>query len=172
MLKPPFALLIIPLGLTYLAARQISSAAPLTAPVALALAAFLLLNQVRFGSPWEFSQAWQAGAFIDGAFGSLFPGRCGYLIVAPAILAAFAAWPRFFRAHPRAAVVLASGIRTRWLPLCSGLLGAREADECQSDLTHSSAIERLCILPTRRPKVRSIGRHQVFIPATPTSING
>jgi len=86
------------------------SAAPLTAPVALALAAFLLLNQVRFGSPWEFSQAWQAGAFIDGAFGSLFPGRCGYLIVAPAILAAFAAWPCFFRAHPRDAVVLASGI--------------------------------------------------------------
>jgi hypothetical protein len=110
MVKSPFALLIVPLCLMYLAARDFVAAALLTAPVAVSLTAYLMLNDFMFGSPLTAAQPWLPGSFVDGALGSLFSGKYGIVIVAPAILAAFAAWPYFFRTHPRDAIVLASGI--------------------------------------------------------------
>jgi hypothetical protein len=110
LLKPPFALLILPLIAMYVVAGDRPSAARLVAPVAAALAAYLALNHYMFGAPWTVAQEWWRGSLIRGAVGSLVHIKYGFLIVAPAAIAAFMAWPAFFRAHPRDATVLAAGI--------------------------------------------------------------
>src|SRR5262249_51600243 len=43
----------------------------------------------------------------------------GYLIIAPAIIVAFAAWPHFFRAYPRDATVLMSAIGLQFVLFAS-----------------------------------------------------
>src|SRR5262249_47791799 len=77
---------------------------------ALALAVYLLMNQSMFGSPFAISLPWIPGSFVEGAWGLLFSPTYGHMIVAPALVAAFLAWPRFFRCFPRDAIVLAVGI--------------------------------------------------------------
>ena len=110
LMKPPFALLIIPLFLMYFFERKFTSAALIFLPALASLVAILLLNAIMFGSPWRTVQEWEQGSFLRGAVGMLFSLRFGYLIIAPAIVVAFAAWPRFLRAHPRDATVLMSAI--------------------------------------------------------------
>ena len=53
LMKPPFALLIIPLFLMYFLKRRFTSAALLVLPAVASLTAFLWLNDVMFGSPWR-----------------------------------------------------------------------------------------------------------------------
>ena len=110
LMKPPFALLIIPLSLMYLAGRNFRSATALLLPALVSFATILFLNDAMFGSPLIFSQEWEQGSFFPGMMGILFSLQYGYLIIAPAIVVAVAAWPRLFRTHPRDAVVLASAI--------------------------------------------------------------
>jgi hypothetical protein len=110
LMKPPFALLIIPLFSMYVVERQFSSAAVLVLPAVASLATFLWLDFIMFGSPWRTGLEWQQGSFLRGASGAVFSLNYGYLIIAPAITIAIAAWPCFFRAYPRDAIVLMSGI--------------------------------------------------------------
>jgi hypothetical protein len=110
LMKPPFALLIIPLFLMYFFGRKFTSAALLVLPALASLGVFLLLNAIMFGSPWRTGLEWEQGSFLRGAAGTLFSLDFGYLIIAPAVIIAFAAWPRFFRAYPRDATVLMSAI--------------------------------------------------------------
>jgi hypothetical protein len=99
LMKPPFALLMIPLFLMYVVRRDLKAAALLALPALVALAVILWLNDFMFGSPWRPSVEWQQGSVLVGATGVLFSLRYGYLITAPAIIVAFAAWPTFFRAY-------------------------------------------------------------------------
>jgi hypothetical protein len=110
LMKPLFALLGVPLGLMYLAARNFRAVELLALPAVFALTAYLGLNVAMFGAPLRTSLPWEQGSFIDGVTGVLFSLRYGYLITTPAIIAALAAWPAFFRAHRRDAIVLAAGI--------------------------------------------------------------
>jgi hypothetical protein len=110
LMKPPFGLLIIPLFSMYVVERKFKSAAVLVLPAVLSLATFSWLDFIMFGSPWRTGLVWQQGSFLRGAAGTLFSLNYGYLIVAPAITIAFAAWPRFFRAYPRDATVLMSAV--------------------------------------------------------------
>lgn len=110
MMKPPFALLVIPLALMYVAARDLRSAAWLILPTVIAFVAILWLNDLLFGAPWRSSQAWRSGSFITGATGVLFSLKYGYLITTPAIIAALAAWPAFMRAHRADAIVVAAAV--------------------------------------------------------------
>ena len=110
LMKPPFALLIVPLFLMYVVRRDPKSAPLLILPALVFLAAILWLDDFMFGSPWRASQDWLQGSVLAGASGMLFSPKFGYLITAPAIIVAFVAWPRFFRAHTSDAAVLASGI--------------------------------------------------------------
>jgi hypothetical protein len=110
LMKPPFALLIIPLWVMYCVERKFASAALLALPALASLTAVLWLNFIMFGSPWRPAQEWDQGSFLEGAAWTLFSLKTGYLIIAPAIIVAFAAWPAFVRAYPRDAMVLISGI--------------------------------------------------------------
>ena len=47
-----------------------------------------------FGSPWRVAQEWEQGLFLEGVTWTLFSLKSGFLIIAPAIIVAFAAWPR------------------------------------------------------------------------------
>jgi hypothetical protein len=110
LMKPPFELLIIPLFSMYFVGRKFTSAALLVLPALASLAAFLWLDIIMFGSPWRAGQEWEQGSFLRGAAGTLFSLNHGYLIIVPATIVAFAAWPRFFRTYPRDATVLTSAI--------------------------------------------------------------
>ncbi len=110
LMKPPFALFVIPLGLMYLMARDLRSVALLALPAIAALAAIFYLNDIMFGAPLRTSQEWLPGSFVTGATGVLFSLQYGYLFTAPAIVVALATWPAFFRAHRRDAIVLGSAI--------------------------------------------------------------
>src|SRR5262249_4953343 len=109
LMKPPFAVQIIPLFLMYFIERRFTSAAFLILPAIVSLIAVLWLNDVMFGSPWRAAQEFQ-GSFLNVAVLSLFSVRSGLLVTAPAIIVAMVAWPRFLRAYPRDAMVLLSGI--------------------------------------------------------------
>jgi hypothetical protein len=110
LMKPPFALLIIPLFLMYFLKRRFTSAALLVLPAVASLTAILWLNDVMFGSPWRVPQEWRQGSFLQGVTWTLFSLESGFLIIALAIIVAFPAWPAFVRAYPRDAMVLISGI--------------------------------------------------------------
>lgn len=110
LMKPPFALLIIPLCLMYLAGRDLRSAVLLLLPPLVSVTAVLSLNNDMFGSPWRAPQEWLQGSLFTGAAGIFFSLQYGYLITAPAIVIALASWPVFFRAYPRDAIVLALAI--------------------------------------------------------------
>ena len=110
LMKPPFALLMIPLLGIYVIRRELLSAALLLLPVCLSFAAILYFNQLMFGSPARVPLAWEHGSFLTGAIGMLFSVQYGLLIVAPAIVIVFAVWPSFFKAHPRDGIVIASAV--------------------------------------------------------------
>ncbi len=115
LMKPPIALILIPLLVMYIADGQLKRALLFVSPVAVAVALFLWLNVSMFGSPWLASQAWLKGSILVGAIGMLFSLQFGYLFVAPAIILAIVVWPGFIRAHRRDAIVLASAIGILYL---------------------------------------------------------
>jgi hypothetical protein len=119
LMKPPFALLIIPLFLMYFVRRKFTSGALLVLPALGSLAALLWLDFIMFGSPWRTSQDWELGSFLRGAAGIVFSLEYGYLIIAPAIIVAFAAWPHFFRSYPLDATVLMSAIGLQFVLFAS-----------------------------------------------------
>jgi len=73
-LKPPFALLIIPVFVIYILERRWHSATLLAVPAMVVAAIILLLNHFEFGSPWDHV------ASVDRR---IILGRCGW----PAIFA-------------------------------------------------------------------------------------
>jgi hypothetical protein len=110
LMKPTFALFIIPLWSMYCVERKFASATLIMLPGLVSLSIGFWLNFIMFSSPWRFSQEWVEGSFLEGAVFTLFSVRSGLLVTAPAIIVAIATWPRFLRIHPRDAVVLLSGI--------------------------------------------------------------
>ncbi|MEH2471447.1 hypothetical protein V1281_007365 [Nitrobacteraceae bacterium AZCC 2161] len=115
LMKPPFALLLLPLFAMLLAERNLSALIRLSAPVAVSIVVLFCLNHAMFGSPFVAAQAWLQGSVIRGAGGILISPQYGLLMVAPAVLVAFAAWPAFFRQFPRDALVIASGFALYFL---------------------------------------------------------
>jgi hypothetical protein len=109
LMKPPFAILLLPLFAMYLARRDFRAALLFVVPICVSLLVILSLNNAMFGSPWEASQDWQQGSLLSGAKGLLFSRKYGLLITAPIFFAVVAAWPSFFRTHTHDAIVLGSG---------------------------------------------------------------
>jgi hypothetical protein len=109
LMKPTFAILLLPLFAMYLARRHFRAALLFVVPICVSLLVILSLNNAMFGSPWEASQNWQQGSLLNGAKGLLFSRKYGLLITAPIFFAVVAAWPRFFRTHTHDAIVLGSG---------------------------------------------------------------
>lgn len=119
LMKPPFALLLGPLTLMYLAERNFRALAYFLMPAFLGIAGVFYLNNVMFGSPLAAPQEWLQGSILSGIFGMLFSPKFSYLIIAPAILVAFLAWPSFSRRFTRDAIVLASSILLYFLLFAS-----------------------------------------------------
>lgn len=109
LMKPTFLLLALPLLALHLYERNLRGAIVLALPLAAAVAVTLSLNAALLGAPWRPVQEWQQGSPFSGAFGIFFSPKYGLLITAPAIIVAFAAWPRFLRSFRRDASVLLAG---------------------------------------------------------------
>jgi hypothetical protein len=119
LMKPPFALLLVPLLAMYLMDRDLGSAVRLSVPVLIGIGVLLAMNHAMFGSPWRASQEWIPGSLVTGATGLLFSPKYGLLITMPAVVVALAAWPSFFCAFPRDAAVLGSAILLYFLCFAS-----------------------------------------------------
>lgn len=109
LMKPPFLLLAIPIGLMLLWEKKMRAVAVFAMPLAVSTAFILWFNFHIFGSPWRAPQKFETGSFLTGASGLLFSWNHGCLLSAPALLVALLAWPSFYRAHTREALVLIGG---------------------------------------------------------------
>lgn len=102
-MKPPIALLAIPLGLNYLLEKKISSIVQLAIPICASVAGILWLNHAMHGSAFASSIAWSSGNIIRGAFWALFSPLHGLIPFTPVALVAIVSIPEFSRKHPDAA---------------------------------------------------------------------
>lgn len=122
MMKPPFALLSVPLvfylafestdedGRPILLRQRAWNLTKLILPILVAIGATLLLNQHMHGSPWRGPQTWRWGDFFSGVTGLLFSTEHGLLPFAPVAVLALLAWPRFLIQHRRDGLVIGSGV--------------------------------------------------------------
>jgi hypothetical protein len=96
LMKPPFALMAIPLGINACIERDWRSLVALGLPVCLAAVAILLLNNHTHGGYFHSSLSWESGNPLLGTLGLLFSFKNGLLAFAPATIAVFA-WRHFNR---------------------------------------------------------------------------
>jgi len=107
-MKPPFALLLLPLAVGAILDRRFVSALAVTLPSCVALLALAAINHQMHGSWSRSAIQWVSGDFLQGASGLTLSWTKGLLPLAPAVLVAAAAWPTFLRSHPREGVQLAA----------------------------------------------------------------
>lgn len=119
LMKPPFALLALPLIGVYLLESKIRSLMIFSLSIAFGVATLLSLNALMFGTPFAASQAWQQGSVIRGVGGIIFSLRYGLLMTAPAIVVAAICWPTFLRIFPRDAIVIASAAALYFIMVAS-----------------------------------------------------
>lgn len=102
-MKPPFALLALPLLVDRLLARDLKSGSAFALPIVASTALVLAENQFFFGSPLRSAQPWVSGNLLVGLSGSLFSLNHGLLWFCPAVVIAALGWPALFREHSRLA---------------------------------------------------------------------
>ena len=109
-MKPPFALVGVPLLLDTVIRRDLRRSVALAVPLAVGVAAVLFSNARLFGSPFRAAQAWETGSFAKGFLGLLLSPDHGLFLFAPAAIVALLGWPTLFRTHPRHAWILAATV--------------------------------------------------------------
>jgi hypothetical protein len=105
-MKPPFALVALPLLADVALRRDVRRTLALGLPVGVGAALVLASNARFFGAPLRAAQAWESGSFSGGALGLLFSWDHGLFVFAPALVVALMGWPSLVRARPRRAWVL------------------------------------------------------------------
>ena len=95
-MKPPFALLAIPLAMNCVIKKQYFAVFRLFSPLAVAVALLLWMNQQMHGSVGASSTAWQWGNPIAGSFKLFFSIEHGILMYSPIVVVAFVCLPQFF----------------------------------------------------------------------------
>jgi hypothetical protein len=121
LMKPPFLLLALPLGVWVKARRGIRELIKFMVPCALAVAATLASNWVLNGAAGRSPQPFKIGNPLEGAWGLLFSLRRGLFWFAPVALGAVAGWPKVWRRYPAesrvilSAIVLYCGLMMTWV---------------------------------------------------------
>ncbi|HVC92227.1 MAG TPA: hypothetical protein VND64_00985 [Pirellulales bacterium] len=99
-MKPPLALLALPLAAGALVRGRIVSAMGAILPSCAAVAALAALNYHMHGSWTRSPIQWISGDFVEGATGLFFSWAHGLVPIAPLVVVALACWPTFLRLHP------------------------------------------------------------------------
>jgi hypothetical protein len=100
-MKPPFALLALPLLIDRLLSRDFRRALLFSVPIVASAALVLLENRFFFGSPFRSAQPWASGNLLIGVAGSLFSWDHGLILFCPAVVVAALGWPATLRSQPR-----------------------------------------------------------------------
>ena len=108
LMKPPFALIGLPLAAHAGWHRDGRAVAGLVLPVLAATGVILWQNARFWGSPWASPQPFAVGSLAEGLAGLWLGGTHGILASSPIAIAALVGWPYLLRQRPRAAVPLAS----------------------------------------------------------------
>jgi hypothetical protein len=115
LMKPPFALVGVPLLVDTIVRRDLRRSVALALPMTVGAAAVLGLNAHFFGSPFRAPQPWETGSVVGGPLGLLFSWNHGLFLFAPAAIVALLGWPSLFRTHARQAWILATTVAAYWL---------------------------------------------------------
>jgi hypothetical protein len=110
LMKPPYALVGIPLSVPLLRSRQGGSLAALWAVPFLCTAATLALQARLYGSPWHGPIRFEPGHPIEGALGLLFSRSHGVAPWAPVLFLAALGWPFLLKERPATGGVLAAAL--------------------------------------------------------------
>jgi hypothetical protein len=107
-MKPPFALLALPLLIDCLLHRELRRTALFSIPLVASAALVLAENQHFFGSPFRSAQPWVNGNLLEGMLGLALSWNHGLIPFAPAVVVAFLGWRDLFRSHRRHAWLFAA----------------------------------------------------------------
>ena len=114
-MKPPFALVALPLLIDRALARDLRRAFLFSLPIAGSVALVLVENQHFFGSPLRSAQPWVNGNLLSGMAGLLLSWNHGLIPFAPAVVVALFGWRDLFRSHQRAAWLFAGTFASYYL---------------------------------------------------------
>ncbi len=106
LMKPPFALVAMPLLFWLASRRQWLRAAVLAVPCALSTASILLSNWWLHGSALASDQPFAWGNPLTSPLGMMFDPRHGLLPWAPLVAFGIAGWPRLLRSRPELGTLL------------------------------------------------------------------
>jgi hypothetical protein len=114
-MKPPFALLALPLMIDRLLARDLRRLLLFSLPILGSAALVLAENQHFFGSPLHSAQPWVNGNVLEGMLGLLLSWNHGLIPFAPAVIIALLGWKALFRTHRRQAWLFAGTFASYFL---------------------------------------------------------
>ncbi|MBI3185428.1 MAG: hypothetical protein HYZ28_25085 [Myxococcales bacterium] len=118
-MKPPFAVLVVPLLVASLRRRDWAGAGRLLAAPVASLLVLLALNQWMFGSPFTTAQPVGFGDLFGGARGLLFSQGHGLLPFSPVALVSVLGWRSALRSHRALAAPVLSGVLLYFLVMAS-----------------------------------------------------
>jgi hypothetical protein len=108
LMKPPFALVALPLAARAAWRRDGRALAAVSIPAIAAAGVILWQNSRFWGSPWASPQPFAIGNLAESLTGLWLGGTHGILASSPVAIAALAGWPYLLRQHPRIAAPLAA----------------------------------------------------------------
>ncbi len=120
-MKPPFALLLIPLVVDAWMRHSKHHAFALVVLPVCAVAGILGLNHMMFGSPFRPSQPFLIGNPLAGIQGFWISETAGLLLYAPAVVIALMAWPTFWATQRRMAWLFLGGFLPYFLLMSTWL---------------------------------------------------
>lgn len=109
LIKPPFAVLALPLIAEAALHRRRYDLLCCGLPIVSAAMLLMFWNHGMFGGWLRFPQPWEWGQPVEGLLGLTFSVRHGLLLFAPALLLSLAAIPEWFRRHRRDATLIMTG---------------------------------------------------------------
>ncbi|HWZ90870.1 MAG TPA: hypothetical protein VNW92_18540, partial [Polyangiaceae bacterium] len=114
-MKPPFALLAVPLLVDRLWQRDVRRLLLFALPIVGSAALVLAENRHFFGAPLRSAQPWVNGNLLEGMLGLLLSWNHGLIPFAPAVLVALFGWKDVFRTHRRQAWLCAGTFASYYL---------------------------------------------------------
>jgi hypothetical protein len=106
-MKPPFALLAIPLLMDRALCRDLRGLIGLAMPLVGSAGLVLIEDQHFYGSPFRSAQPWVNGNLLEGMLGVTFSWNHGIIPFAPAIVLSLWGFRDLFRSHRRQAWIVA-----------------------------------------------------------------
>lgn len=116
-MKPPFAVLALPLGLVCLMERRYAALLRLSGPILLSVLGILAANHAMHGSVLASTIAWESGNPIRGSWGLIFSPTHGIILFSPIAILSIMFIPQFFTRHLKEFAIFGSAFLLYFCPM-------------------------------------------------------